>query len=70
MSEEKLDWYEHSWFKHGVESGFPLCCIMWFMHSWHEMDEEVIENWSSDRDGYIPCPKCLLGLLELHNPSN
>ena len=33
------------------------------MNCWHDLDDEIIENWSSDRDGYIPCPECLTRML-------
>lgn len=65
-----MDWYKSNWFYNGIKSGFPLCCIMWFMNCWHDMPEEVASSWSSDRDGYIPCPKCMLDMLESHNPSS
>ena len=64
-----MDWYESNWFKHGVESDFPLCCIIWFMNCWHEIPEDIVESWSSDRDGYVPCPECLLRMLVKHNGS-
>lgn len=58
-----LDWYNHKWFEYGVRDKFPLCCVFWFMNCWHDMDEDIIESWSSDRDGYIPCPECLARML-------
>ncbi len=61
------DWTKYNWFWHGVESDFPVCCIFFFMNVWSDFDCDVKDNWTSDRDGYIPCPDCLVRLMEKHN---
>jgi hypothetical protein len=38
------------------------------MNVWFNgIDDEVKLSWTSDRDGYIPCPDCLVRLMEKNN---
>jgi hypothetical protein len=64
-----MDWYKYNWFWHGIESGFEPCCISFFMHVWHNLDNDIRDNWTSTEDGYIPCPDCLVRLMEEENLS-
>lgn len=51
----------------GFHSGFPPCCISFFVKEWipnldghykgHSLDEHR-ENLRSSRCGYVPCPDC------------
>lgn len=52
------------WFKRGIESGYDLCCIFFFMHGWRLLDKEARKNWTSTKDGYIPCPDCLAKYMQ------
>jgi len=59
------DWTKYNWFWHGVEDDYPLCCIFFFMNVWTDgVDDDVKLNWTSNKDGYIPCTDCLVRLME------
>ena len=58
---------KYDWFRQGLLSGFDMCCIFWFLHPWHSLDKEIKHDWTSTGDGYIPCPDCLVRLMEEAN---
>ena len=58
------DWSNYNWFWHGTKDNYPQCCIFFFMYVWHKMDRDLKRQWTSDRDGYIPCPDCLANLVK------
>jgi hypothetical protein len=52
----------------GLHSGFPDCCILFFVTFWASAPDAVrdfyadlVSNLAVKRPGYIPCPRCLLG---------
>ena len=67
--------YSWEWhFFHGLQLGYPLCCVLWFCSSWTNMGEQrnslyahlsegnpysIETNWNKEGD-YIKCPNCLL----------
>ncbi len=51
----------------GLESGYPDCCILFFVVVWSMLDEPGRDRYRAFIDrlapagpGYIPCPRCLL----------
>lgn len=61
------DWTKYNWFWNGIQSGYEPCCIFWFMTPWTTIDKEIKRDWSSPKDGYIPCPDCLVKYMEEYN---
>lgn len=62
------NWQKYNWFWHGVKDNYPLCCIFFFMNVWQiDFDKDIILNWTSCKDGYIPCPNCLVEIMEIYN---
>lgn len=45
----------------GQCSGFPPCCIRFFIEQWQNMPDEPRNEYMSKIEGigYIPCPDCL-----------
>lgn len=57
----------------GLHSGFPLCCVVFFVKVWgpfvmdvDDADRALSESyhaWLSNMEcsvGYVPCPKCVI----------
>jgi hypothetical protein len=47
----------------GMHSGFPACCIRYFVQTAYLQDAEFMEHMfaieAAGTPGYIPCPECL-----------
>jgi len=56
----------YDWFRHGI-TNYDVCCVLFFIHPWQSLDVEIKRDWTSSVDGYIPCPDCLVRLMEKEN---
>jgi len=60
-------YYNFGDFWDGIESGFPLCCIIFFCDVWNPIREShrmfhgrpECYDWSC-HVGYIQCPECII----------
>ena len=51
----------------GIESGFPLCCILFFCDTWYRLryssgkplEKELWRNWDTNVN-YVQCPECII----------
>lgn len=65
MSDYSIDKNNDFWC--GIESGFPLCCIDFFINFWVPVREKKIMfagrpecyDWKSNT-GYVQCPECII----------
>lgn len=58
-------WLRRAWLdvRMGSCSGFPSCCIVWFLTGWKLVSKTRFIWWYSERAGkcnYVPCPLCML----------
>ncbi len=53
----------------GIESGFPLCCIIFYCDYWHKKALRKLKmfhgrpecyDWKSNNVGHIQCPTCII----------
>jgi len=65
---------QESWsldFWDGIESGFPLCCILFFCDPWYRLRYikgkplayDLWGNWVT-RKHYVQCPECVIKEVE------
>jgi len=47
----------------GLHSGFPRCCVRFFVYGWGCMSDDERAAYSATFDaihaGYVPCPQCV-----------
>jgi hypothetical protein len=46
----------------GLHSGYPVCCVAFFVLVWHEWSELQRGSYMAGlkkSPGYVPCPRCL-----------
>ncbi len=57
--------FKYTW-RCGRHSGFPLCCILWYLGPWQLIIFKIPRMWKwywnlrDENDGYVRCPICLL----------
>jgi len=58
-------WNKDFW--SGIESGFPLCCVLFFCDTWYRLryykdkplEKELWRNWRTGTY-YVQCPECII----------
>lgn len=61
-------------FWHGIVSGYPLCCILYFCDVWYNFRKEKrmfsgkeAKDWDFNM-GYVLCPNCAIDCMCIRNP--
>jgi len=59
-------WEVHDWFYQGLICKFPICCIIWFHDAWiPSLNDKIGDEYAEKiENGYIPCPDCIVRMIE------
>ena len=54
-----------NYFKHGLNSNIPICCILFFMYEWQNIKKSIPEYLElmhkiTNNEGVILCPDCIV----------
>lgn len=52
---------KYGWVRRGLQYGYPMCCILFFLLEWDDVKVQTPEFGSPE--GIVRCPTCVSGAL-------